>query len=617
MLSGHGFTNAATGGGRECLRVFREVRLRRGVGGVQARCLHHLGRSGEDAFDDFSGDAGEADVEALELGGEAMVVDAEEGEHGGVEVVDVDDVFDGAVAEFVGAAPGGAGFDAGTGHEEAEGEDVVVATGALAHGGAAEFAPPEDEGVFEEAALFEVFKESGGGAVDGFGTFFHAGFEIGVMVPGAVVELDHADAALGEAAGEEAVGSEGAVAGFFDAVEVECGLGFVFEVGEFRDAALHFEGHLVLGDAGGDFGVVLLFGEEAVEALDFFDDLALGALADALGIADVVDGVAFGLELDALEAAGEDAAAPLAGGDGLGAVFAGGGEDDEAGEVLGFGAEAVEEPGAHAGAALDDGAGVHEGVGGVMIDLLRLHGADDAEFVGLFGDVGEEVAYFDAGLAVFLEVGEGASGFEDLALELGELLAFGEGFGEGLFVEFFEFGFPVEGLELGGAAGHAEEDDAFGFDGEVRGFEGAVPVVGFGEGGGSGGLLLEHGEGDAAEAVAGLFEEAAAVDAEGIEGAHGKEVLEAEFVANPLGITPKIDDCPDHCAVLLEGVKNTVRKHVTEHAVVVSVDHTVGAGCDSEAFNVGAQAARKVVAKSGFLGLIKPKAFIEIKSCLI
>ena len=246
----------------------------------------------------------------------------------------------------------------------------------------------------------------------------------------------------------------------------------------------------------------------------------MGALADAIGVADVVDGVAFGLELDALEAAGEDAAAPLAGGDGLGAVFAGGGEDDEAGEVLGFGAEAVEQPGAHAGSALDDGAGVHEGVGGVVIDLLRLHGADDTEFVGLLGDVREEVADFDAGLAVFLEVGEGAAGFEDLALELGELLAFGEGFGEGLFVECLEFGFPVEGLELGGAAGHAEEDDALGFDGEVGGLEGAVPVVGFGESGGGVGWLLEHGEGDAAEAVAGLLEEGSPVDAEGVEGAH-------------------------------------------------------------------------------------------------
>jgi hypothetical protein len=46
-----------------------------------------------------------------------------------------------------------------------------------------------------------------------------------------VVELDEADPTFGETACEEAIASEGAVAGFLEAVEIEDVLGFVAEVG--------------------------------------------------------------------------------------------------------------------------------------------------------------------------------------------------------------------------------------------------------------------------------------------------------------------------------------------------------------------------------------------------
>ena len=53
---------------------------------------------------------GEAEVAALETVGEFLVIEAEEVEERGVEVVDVDFVFDDAEAEFVGRAEDGAAF---------------------------------------------------------------------------------------------------------------------------------------------------------------------------------------------------------------------------------------------------------------------------------------------------------------------------------------------------------------------------------------------------------------------------------------------------------------------------------------------------------------------------
>ena len=79
-----------------------------------------------------------------------------------MEVVDVDLVLDRFVAELVGAAEGLAPFHPAAGQPHAEAAAVVVASlGPFGPGGAAEFATPDDESVFEETALFEVENEGG------------------------------------------------------------------------------------------------------------------------------------------------------------------------------------------------------------------------------------------------------------------------------------------------------------------------------------------------------------------------------------------------------------------------------------------------------------------------
>ena len=62
------------------------------------------GGSGHDAGYQIAGDAGEAHVEALDAEVQALVVETEEVEHGGVEVVDVDLAFYGAESEVVGGS---------------------------------------------------------------------------------------------------------------------------------------------------------------------------------------------------------------------------------------------------------------------------------------------------------------------------------------------------------------------------------------------------------------------------------------------------------------------------------------------------------------------------------
>lgn len=86
----------------------------------------------ENAFDDVAVDVCEATFEAVVVIGEAFVVEAEEVEDGGVEVVDGDGVFFGFGAKVVRGAVAVAFFDAGSGEETGEGVGVVVAAGAVA-----------------------------------------------------------------------------------------------------------------------------------------------------------------------------------------------------------------------------------------------------------------------------------------------------------------------------------------------------------------------------------------------------------------------------------------------------------------------------------------------------
>ena len=60
-------------------------------------------------------DVGKAALEAVMKDGEAFMVEAEEVEHGGVEVMEGMDVLDGLESEFVGSAMADAGFDASAG----------------------------------------------------------------------------------------------------------------------------------------------------------------------------------------------------------------------------------------------------------------------------------------------------------------------------------------------------------------------------------------------------------------------------------------------------------------------------------------------------------------------
>ena len=140
------------------------------------------------------------------------MVDAEEMQDGGVQVMHVHGILGHIVAEVVGLAVTGAGLHAAAGHPHGEATRVVVAAGfgavpfALAGDAAAELAAPDDERVLEQPATFEVFDQGGAGLVGITATRGAPGGESAMVIPVRVEELHEADAAFDQATGEDAIG---------------------------------------------------------------------------------------------------------------------------------------------------------------------------------------------------------------------------------------------------------------------------------------------------------------------------------------------------------------------------------------------------------------------------
>ena len=95
-------------------------------------------------------------LHAVVLEGEALVVEAEEVEDGGVEVVERVDVLHRALAEVVGHAVADAGLHARAREPAGEAIGVVVAAlrALLEEGHPAKLRAPDDERVLQQAALW-------------------------------------------------------------------------------------------------------------------------------------------------------------------------------------------------------------------------------------------------------------------------------------------------------------------------------------------------------------------------------------------------------------------------------------------------------------------------------
>src|SRR5262245_4048895 len=146
---------------------------------------------------------------------------------------------------------------------------MIAARGidSLSGGAPTEFGIPDDQGILEHAAVFEILDESRRGLIHCCS--LNEMILLNVLVPipigarapecTAVEELDESDAAFEQAAGEQAIAAESFGALVFQTVKFANMGWFAREIGHFGNAQLHTGGELVGTKACGEVAVAEVF----------------------------------------------------------------------------------------------------------------------------------------------------------------------------------------------------------------------------------------------------------------------------------------------------------------------------------------------------------------------
>ena len=236
------------------------------------------------------------------------------------------------------------------------------------------------------------------------------------------------------------------------------------DVHDLRGGYLHAESHLVGVDPGGDLRVAHPLEPHLVEPADRLQRVALDLLVNAARVGEIKDGVAAGAELYALVDRGQEAAAPV--GIAAARAFLARAEDDEAGQILRFAAQAVADPGPHARPAEDHRPGGHHDLAGSVVERVGGNALDDGQVVHNLGQMGQQFGQLDSRLAM---PGELELRAQQPGIRIDERRAIAlEQIGRGQFaIKFGELGLVVEELQMARAARHEQKNHPFGLGGEM------------------------------------------------------------------------------------------------------------------------------------------------------
>ncbi len=416
---------------------------------------------------------GESAFYAVVVKAEALVVEAEQVQDGGVEVVNRGDVFHRLVAELVGRAVAEAVLHAGSGEPRGEAGGVVIATArasSLESGHAAELGAPDDERVVEQTALLEVSEERGGRLVHDFPVLRVLLGEHSVSVPiahafaaslvGTIEELHKTHALLHEPTREDAVAGVGGlqvfhrVARLIGAIHFQNVRGLGGNVGDLGHGELHLRGEFVAGDARGEFAVA---GETLkMMAVQRANEIARGGVGHRrqCGWTREIPQRFRRVEVRALKRRWEKTGAPEISRRLRSTTRVRNG--DIRGERVVFAAEPVGGPCAHAGEAIEREARAHEVFAGAVRVRFAGERMDEAHLVGQRTELRNEIGNHFAALSARAELPRALVQISLPPLKGQQPLPPGHR----LAVAFDEFGFVIKRVHLAHAAGAENHEHA-------------------------------------------------------------------------------------------------------------------------------------------------------------
>lgn len=153
---------------------------------------------------DVAFDVRQAEFATLISVGQPFVVHAEQMKNRGVEIVYVDSVFTYIHSEVVGLSVTDSAFDPAAGQPHREGVFVMVTSGkpfvlrvaALPQRRSTKFRPPNNQCVFQQVSLLEIFQQRRDRSVGFFALGRQPSLDATVMIPSGIVQLDKPHAAF-------------------------------------------------------------------------------------------------------------------------------------------------------------------------------------------------------------------------------------------------------------------------------------------------------------------------------------------------------------------------------------------------------------------------------------
>ncbi len=147
-------------------------------------------------------DIGQPEMPALEFVSQALVVDTKTVQQRRLQIVDMHGILDDVVAIVVGLPDADAGLDSTSGHPHGKTARMMVAAVvrvcqlALAVDGPAEFATPHHESLIQKPSLLQILNQRCRSLVGSFALQRQVAWQVVMLVPAAMIELDKAYAAL-------------------------------------------------------------------------------------------------------------------------------------------------------------------------------------------------------------------------------------------------------------------------------------------------------------------------------------------------------------------------------------------------------------------------------------
>ena len=121
---------------------------------------------------------------------------------------------------------------------------MVISAAALCHWRPPKLAAPDDQGLFQHAALLQILDQRSGALIDKLRGGSDTILDTAMVIPTTMIELNEAHATFRQSPGLQAITAERAITGSAT-IGIDDMLWLIGHVGQFGNGTLHPKGHFI------------------------------------------------------------------------------------------------------------------------------------------------------------------------------------------------------------------------------------------------------------------------------------------------------------------------------------------------------------------------------------